>query len=454
MKNAKSSISKNRLGIHYFPDTVHYREQDLQAWLPELQALGVAWITLVAPVDRAIPEAFIRGLVAAGIHPILHFPLKVESAPPPEELALLFETYQRWGVGHIALFDRPNSRTSWPGASWAQTNLIERFLNAYLPYAKLIVEAGMMPVFPPLEPGGDYWDTAFLRSALQSLEDRKEFDLLKNLVIGAYAWADNLPLNWGAGGPERWPGTRPYFTPPDEQDQTGFRIFDWYTTISRAVLGEALPVIILAGGSRIGDQRDKAQDAITPDSHAARTMTLIQLLAGEDTSEEQSVEAISDQVLACNFWFLAATPEHTNAKQAWYQADGTTLPIVSSLKEWQVERPSQPAVTTQDKGFAPGYGPGMPKAKSSALIDHYLLLPTYEWGVADWHLEVIQPFVKKYCPTIGFSVEEAANAARVTVVGGEQSFPEDVIRILEQAGCQVEQISGDGTSIATILASA
>ncbi|MBN2499905.1 MAG: hypothetical protein JXB38_04000 [Anaerolineales bacterium] len=452
MNDAKNTISKNRLGIHYFPDTVHYREQDLQAWLPELQALGVTWITLVAPVDRAIPEAFIRGLVAAGIRPILHFPLKVESAPPPEELVLLFEAYQRWGVGHIALFDRPNSRTSWPGASWAQTNLIERFLDAYLPYAKLIVAAGMTPVFPPLEPGGDYWDTAFLRSTLQTLEDRKEFDLLKSLVIGAYAWADNLSLNWGAGGPERWPGTRPYFTPPDEQDQTGFRIFDWYTTISRAVLGEPLPVIILAGGSRIGDQRDITQAAINPDSHAARTMAVAQLLAGEYTAEDERIEPIPDEVLACNFWFLAANPEHTNAKQAWYQADGTTLPIVSRLKEWQAVRPSQPPTETQDKAFAPESG--IPKAKSSALIDHYLLLPTYEWGVADWHLEVIQPFVKKYCPTIGFSVEEAANAARVTVVGGEQSFPEDVIRILEQAGCQIEQISGDGTSIATKLASA
>ena len=34
MKIAKNTIAKNRLGIHYFPDTIHYREQDLQAWLP------------------------------------------------------------------------------------------------------------------------------------------------------------------------------------------------------------------------------------------------------------------------------------------------------------------------------------------------------------------------------------------------------------------------------------
>ena len=86
------------------------------------------------------------------------------------------------------------------------------------------------------------------------------------------------------------------------------------------------------------------------------------------------------------------------------------------------------------------------------LQKHYLLLPTYEWGVADWHLEVIQPYVKKYLPTIGFSIEEALCAQIVTVVGGAQSFPTDVIAMLEQSGCQVNQIQGSGTSIASQLA--
>jgi hypothetical protein len=85
-------------------------------------------------------------------------------------------------------------------------------------------------------------------------------------------------------------------------------------------------------------------------------------------------------------------------------------------------------------------------------ISHYLLLPTYEWGIAEWHLEAIRPFVKKYRPTVGYSVEEAAKAARVTVIGGEQSFPAESLEKLAMAGCLVERISGDGTSIATQLA--
>jgi len=34
----------NRIGFHYYPDTFHYREKDLQTWLPELQGLGAGWL--------------------------------------------------------------------------------------------------------------------------------------------------------------------------------------------------------------------------------------------------------------------------------------------------------------------------------------------------------------------------------------------------------------------------
>jgi len=39
------------------------------------------------------------------------------------------------------------------------------------------------------------------------------------------------------------------------------------------------------------------------------------------------------------------------------------------------------------------------------------------------------------------------------VVGGEQVFSEELLNILRQRGCQVTRISGDGTEIATQLAS-
>ncbi len=79
------------------------------------------------------------------------------------------------------------------------------------------------------------------------------------------------------------------------------------------------------------------------------------------------------------------------------------------------------------------------------------MLPGYEWGISDWYLEVIRPFVKKYRPTVGFSLEEAEKASRVTVVGNAQNYPENLLDRLQKAGCYIEQIGGDGTNIATEL---
>jgi hypothetical protein len=97
--------------------------------------------------------------------------------------------------------------------------------------------------------------------------------------------------------------------------------------------------------------------------------------------------------------------------------------------------------------------PKSPQARDTAThpIEHYILLPLYEWGVSDWHLEVIRHYTKKYHPTVGFSISEAALAERVLVIGGIQTFSDELLDSLRQAGCQVERVSGDGTTIASQL---
>lgn len=452
MSQYPSPPHNTRIGFHYFPDTLHYRSRDLSAWLPELKALGAKWLTLVAPHDRAIPEDFIRGLLKAGIEPILHFHIPLDAPPKAEELALFFKVYKEWGVNYVALFNKPNCHSQWPDEKWIQKDLVERFLDIYLPLAETVLKMGLFPVFPPLEPGGDFWDTAFLRTALESIERRGHDGLLEKLVIGAYAWADNLPLNWGAGGPERWPGARPYYTPLGEEDQIGFRIFDWYTTITQAAIGKTLPIILLAGGSRPDDRRDPKAAPISPEMHASKNLKIAKLLAGEELEEGgKPLSKVPSHVLAGNFWLLAASPEDKHAPAAWYQADGTTLPAVDSFKTAPKTNGKSAPIEPEGK-FGMG-GPASTTQMGYKPIDHYLLLPTYEWGVSNWHLEVIQPFVQKHQPTVGFVVEEACNARKVTMVGGKKSFSPDIIEKLRASGAIVEQIDGDGTSIATQLGS-
>src|SRR5210317_502558 len=94
-----------RLGFHYFSDTQHYRQHDLQIWLPRLKSFSAQWLVLNAPTNRAIPEDFIRALIDSEIKPILHFHIHHNQIPAQDDLQLLFNTYKRWGVQYAALFD-------------------------------------------------------------------------------------------------------------------------------------------------------------------------------------------------------------------------------------------------------------------------------------------------------------------------------------------------------------
>jgi hypothetical protein len=470
------SRSTSRIGMHYFPDTLHYRDQDLQTWLPELKALGIHWLTLIAPVERAIPEDFLRGLIGAGIEPILHFPLPLnlnilESQIRRDftrDFTVLFNNYARWGTHYVTLFDRPNVRRSWPASAWTQENLVERFLDIFIPLAETALQAELTPVFPPLEPGGDYWDTAFLQSALRSLQRRciqtsGKSHLAEQITLGCYAWTFDRPLEWGAGGPEQWPSAQPYYTPEGSQDQLGFRIFDWYAAIAQAEMGRSVPILLLRCGSRLGENPYGQSSTDELRQHAEVNLSIYQLFSSQtaENANQQSenrkgvTAGLSEEnsflnqgqhaVLCANYWLLAAAPESPYVTSAWYQADGKMLPIVSALKQSvQSQVDIQP---TSNKGYLPPRAEFIPST-STHPIDHYLLLPIYAWGVADWDLEAIRPFLQQHHATVGFSVYEARLANRVTILGDAARISQDALTILRLAGCQIEQLNQDGTLLA------
>jgi hypothetical protein len=444
-QNTSSALSSPdpRCGFHYFPDTLHYRETDLQAWLPRLQALGVSWLVLRSELDRAIPEGFLRGIKHAGIQPIIQFQLSLEGLPPLKDIGVLLEVYARWGARYVIFYDRPNARSTWPATEWIQQDLVERFLDRFLPAAGLALNAGMIPVFPPLEPGGSYWDTAFLRSSLQSIQRRKGENLLQGMALAAYAWTGGHSLDWGAGGPLGWPQARPYRNDQANQDQRGFRIFDWYASITESLLHQNMPILLLQAGLP-GDPASLPADATRSPAYIESCKSITRLLANEITPDpmtpEKMLAPLPQQVVACNFWLLGADPTSAFSAQAFYPADDQEHQLVKWLGNWRREPKTDPGVEKT-----------LPLTHEHA-IRHYLLLPGFEWGVSDWYLEIIRPFVKKHLPTIGFSPVEAERAAQVTVVGNSQNFPEDLLGRLQKAGCRVDQISGDGTKIASELA--
>jgi hypothetical protein len=172
---------------------------------------------------------------------------------------------------------------------------------------------------------------------------------------------------------------------------------------------------------------------------------MVQALAGPSTKSKNhpsmaAVSALSPEVLCGNFWLLSADQSSPCADQAWFQPGGKGSPKAQALIRWHSSPESK-----GDQAVTPFQIKHQP-------IQHYLILPAFEWGIADWHLNAARPFIRKYRPMIGFSLNYAFLAERVTVVGDDEQFPESALEQLRNAGCRVERISGDGTSIATQLA--
>jgi N-acetyl-anhydromuramyl-L-alanine amidase AmpD len=77
-------------------------------------------------------------------------------------------------------------------------------------------------------------------------------------------------------------------------------------------------------------------------------------------------------------------------------------------------------------------------------LQHYLLFwqRPYPGPFAEADLRNAMPYIRRFRPTLGFSVEDAMNAEFVTIVGGDAGISgEDEVR-LRQSGSQVERLAG------------
>ena len=440
-----------RIGFHYFPDTLHYRSNDLETWLPHLNELGASWLVIRSSVERAIPEQFVTGLVRSGIEPIIWFDFPLNKSPNLVEIKPILTSYARWGANYIAFFDQPNAAASWTPSMWSQNSIVDRFLERFLPLVSITLQIGLKPVLPPLQPGGSFWDTVFLRSMLESLDRRKLTPVVNNMALSAYACTAGRDLQWGAGGPERWPNSRPYITPDGEQDQCGFRIFDWYKAICQAVIGTTIPIFLFG----VGVEAIQPQAQIDPARHSDVNLAIARALSESQVPNPDKsstfLESIPEEVLASNFWLLAAEKDTPHHAQAWFQ-DGKQLPVVDNLKNWvsnpKIAAKTPKKVETSDIPCMVDFFKKDTPFPVHHKIEHYLLLPSFKNGASDWQFELVKPFITKYRPTIGFSPEEAELAAKVTIVGEPRLFPEGTIPRLQQAGCKIERIYVNGTSVA------
>jgi hypothetical protein len=402
------ATSNERIGYHYYPDAAHYTARDLETWLPILESLGAHWLILHATADRAVPEAFIRGLKQAGIEPVVHIPCPI-GGHSPEELSTILPSYARWGVRYVVVFDRPNMQQSWQASAWAKSGLVERFLDTALPVLQLEHQVGLQPVFPPLEPGGDYWDTAFLEAALGAIARRGKSALLDDMALSLYAWTGDHDLDWGAGGPQAWPEARPYNSPEGTQDQRGFRIFDWYSAIAEKTLERSLPMLVIAGGAT----GETEGTGLGPSKSIDLNLSIVRALQGG---------GVPSDVLNFSFYLLAAAESSPEADKAWFPPSGKPQPIVGAMRDF-LRRAAK-----------------MPDASRAKALEHYVLMPAPQGAADIFQWASIGEYAISERAAVGFSPVEARLARRVTLVGDERAIPKSVEETLRRAGCTIERV--------------
>jgi len=403
-------MADNRLGYHYYPDDRHFSQDDLQTWLPRLHSLGARWLTLRANTARAIPESFVRSLLEANIQPIIHISSRIGTAQLADLVPLL-NNYSHWGVRYAIIFDRPNMKHSWGEAAWSKRGLVERFLDIMVPVLETSRSAGLQPILPPLEPGGDYWDTAFLEQVLIGLARRGKGELLTDLALAIYAWTNHRPLDWGLGGPERWPQARPYNTPPGCQDQRGLRAFDWYASVCRRITQSPMPMLVVAGGAF---SQDPLQARLSSEAQAEQNLAIARSLESD---------TIPSQVLNFNFYPLVCAQDHPDYASAWFPLEGPPRPVVEAFRRY-VYAPEAP----------------LPVQDPNKVIDHYVLLP--EDSSPEFHRRwtALGALAIASKPIIGFSSDVARQARRVTIIGDETLVPAQVENTLRSAGCEVQRV--------------
>lgn len=385
-----------RLGFRYPHNPSESSLQDLERWLTGLAPLEPGFLLLQSTADRAVPEAFIRRIIDHGIAPIVHIDVLVGALRPAELNSLLY-SYAHWGVRYALVYDRPNMKGSWDGNGWNRDALVERYLDAALPILQAQFSAGMVPILSPLQPGGDYWDTAFLRSALKGIARRGQRDLLESLAITAHADTHGKALEWGAGGPSQWPDARPYFTPQGSQDQIGFHVFDWYQQIAQEVVGKPLTILAVTTG------------ASESEPGAAQINAAIARKLDDRTQFQPLIAAVFERV-----------------------------PSADQRPEWlPTPAPSQPEPATTVKAEPKN---ALPDLQTDKVLEHYLLLPQGDQAaVPAWRSATA--FALTHQPVVGFSAAEAAMAKQVTLAGGTDLISEEVETLLRSAGCVVQRVT-------------
>jgi len=416
--------NKQALGFEYFSTPEFLVLKQVRDWLPVLKQLGASAVVIQSGFDKAIPEDIFLAARDQQLTPVVHFTMELPLARKFNEVAFLMDVYAKWGVSEVILGNKPNSKSSWTATAWHYDSIVDHFLDRFIPLANHAVRAGLNPALPPLQPGGDYWDTAFVELVLGGLKRRQMEGILDCLSLTSYGYTFNKPLSWGAGGPERWLGVKPYQTPEGQQDQLGFNNYAWQNAMGLRATGKNFPISILDAGSSGMKFVESNYQAMKKDIKTIYASILGKL--APNSSKTEMAVMLDDSV-----------------KQVFFSLDNIAKLMQNKISSKELieffKEPKHAGKTIKSV------------EDSGKVFDHYLLLPAHTSGISDVILNKIRPLIKHRQTTVGFSPSEAKFARKVSIYPDPIVFSDEVIDELRSAGCTVEILPDSGIDIATMI---
>jgi hypothetical protein len=429
----KNIYLPNRLGFHYFPDADHYGQKHINQWLPIFQQMKIGWLVLHSPLTHAIPEDFIRPLAEAEIRLIVDFQHPLNQDPDWSAIGVLLSAYGKWGTSFAILDRNANLRDSWGSSRWGNPDLIKVYADQFLKFSGLALENAIHPVLGPLVPGGDYWDSAFLKILLSEIGESASAIIRNNFALSTYGWTQNRPLDWGSGGPVAWPAAGAYQkSSAESQNQQGFRSYEWVDAAAHTVFGRSLPVILLEAGihSRIGDYQKKPAEL-------SDQIDIVGLINGRNVYSKEHpnnlLAPLPTYIKSANFFVLSSkNPDHESL--CWFQENGQRLPPAQAfyVREGLIDRDSE----TKD----PPISPHLDDDAHEFTYHRYFLISKDLMPSAAEILESLHQVIEMDKPMVGFSPDDACQAAAITYITNDSEVNPGLMQILGSRGSLIRII--------------
>ena len=437
-----------KLGFHYYKDAGHFDDPSLDYWLPKLQAAGTSWLVVYAPENGEIPENFIMRLRDVRIEPVVVLNYSISEPPSQQIFRQRMAYYHSIGIHMVQFFNRPNMKSSWNAEDWVKPGLVTRFIRRYADYAAACVQEKVIPLFPLLEPGGDYWDLAFLRSSVKQM--RKEYSdaVISNLVFSASGCLYRHAIEWNEAGPAGCPPAVPYAE--SQVDHRGFYLFQWYQDILKKELGKSVPLLMMNAG--MWDGSAGIFDVVTRDSKQ-QYLNILNLL--QDVTQK-SDSKIPPYILSCCVYKLPSTeslsasvPVGKNAADSVFSAD---ISINTDVKVSFSEKFLHFLRSINLKNFFEFIKKVGTKLASSIYnaarflmrggsLKEYFLLPEVNSLFTEEQMNTIRQYIKIHKCASGNDLNEALASKNVIMIDDQALYPAYMLRQLRDRNCAVHTVS-------------